>query len=289
MSHLLRPLRPDRIATLYLAWPIVHVLAKSDRTKLPILMYHSIADGDSATSAYFETRTTPEVFAEHVAWLCDRGDRIVSVRQGAQAVANDHVTAQLVAVSFDDGYEDFYTTAFPLLCECGGSATVFMVAGCLGKKRDSFGGTSCLTGSELRELDRKGVEIGSHTLSHPDLRSLSFSKLEGEVRDSKAIIEDTLGHRIVSFAYPYAFPEQDRRFTAVLRRLLIKHGYEYGVCTSIGRAGRDDDPYFLPRIPVNSWDDPRLFRAKLEGGYDWLRAPQRIYKGLKQAFRSPSM
>jgi peptidoglycan/xylan/chitin deacetylase (PgdA/CDA1 family) len=253
-------------------------------------MYHSIADGVSAASAYFETRTAPEVFAKHVAWLCDRSGRIVSVRQGAQAIANGHAPANLVAVSFDDGYEDFYTKAFPLLRACGGAATVFVVAGCLGKKRGSFGGTSCLTTSELRELDKNGIEIGSHTLTHPDLRSLSFNKLEDEVRDSKAIIEDALGHSIVSFAYPYAFPEQDKSFTAGLRSLLKKHGYEYGVCTSIGRAGGDDDPYFLPRIPVNSWDDPQLFYAKLEGGYDWLRGPQRIYKRVKQqTVRSPSI
>ena len=248
-------------------------------------MYHSIGDGISATSAYFETSTAPEVFAEHLTWLCKRGDQIVSVRQGAQAIANGQAPEKLVAVSFDDGYEDFYTKAFPLLRAHGGAATVFVVAGSLGKERGSFGGMSCLTASELRELDENGIEIGSHTLTHPDLRSLSFDKLEDEVRDSKVIIESVLGHSIVSFAYPYAFPERDKAFTSRLRQLLEKHGYEYGVCTTIGRAGSDDDPYFLPRIPVNSWDDRRLFHAKLEGGYDWLRGPQKIYKEIKQTLQ----
>ena len=53
-----------------------------------------------------------------------------------------------------------------------------------------------------------------------------------------------------------------------------------GVCTIIGTAGPSDDTYFLPRLPINSHDDLRLFRAKLEGAYDWLHVAQRWYKSL---------
>jgi len=50
------------------------------------------------------------------------------------------------------------------------------------------------------------------------------------------------------------------------------------VSTIIGRAGKHDNRYYLPRLPVNSWDDAALLRAKLEGGYDWLHWPQWLYK-----------
>jgi hypothetical protein len=73
-----------------------------------------------------------------------------------------------------------------------------------------------------------------------------------------------------SFSYPFAFPEHDEKFIFRLRELLHTHGYVCGVSTIIGTATSEHDWFFLPRIPINAHDDARLFRAKLEGSYNWL-------------------
>jgi peptidoglycan/xylan/chitin deacetylase (PgdA/CDA1 family) len=103
---------------------------------------------------------------------------------------------------------------------------------------------------------------------------LKVQDVEEEIRHSKETIEDQLGSRVHSFAYPYAFPETNKPFKQTLEALLNQCGYENAVCTTIGVAARGESRFFMKRLPVNSDDDRRLLQAKLEGGYDWLGAVQ---------------
>jgi peptidoglycan/xylan/chitin deacetylase (PgdA/CDA1 family) len=161
---------------------------------------------------------------------------------------------------------------------------VFIVSGLTGEERIRSENEEFMTWNEIRELHSCGIQIGSHTVNHPELYRLSPPRIEDEVRRSKETIEDKLGSAVSSFSYPFAFPEQDLRFTVMVRGFLEKCGYENGVCTIIGTAGSHHNRYFLPRLPINSYDDLRFFKAKLERGYDWLHQPQRLYKSfLKRA------
>jgi len=90
-----------------------------------------------------------------------------------------------------------------------------------------------------------------------------------------------LGEEITGFAYPYAFPQQDRQFTETFGRLLRRVGYQTSVTTMIGRAAPGDDWFCLKRLPVNDGDDLDLFTAKLHGAYDWLAYPQGWYKSVR--------
>ena len=140
--------------------------------------------------------------------------------------------------------------------------------------------------NEIRDAHRRGTEIGSHTVNHPNLYHSDDAVLETEVRESKAQIEDQLGEAIHSFAYPYAFPENDKEFRLRFTTLLHDAGYQSGVTTSISRASANDNRYRLPRLPINLHDDLPFFAAKLEGHYDWLRKPQYLHKALKARFRN---
>jgi peptidoglycan/xylan/chitin deacetylase (PgdA/CDA1 family) len=151
---------------------------------------------------------------------------------------------------------------------------VFLPTGYIGDTVYQFKGRDCLTWKEVRELHGAGVSFGSHTVSHPQLQFVSRKQQDDELRQSKEIIENKIGTPIQSFAYPFAFPEDDREFVRQLRHNLQDSGYENGVSTMVGTVGPDDDTYFLKRLPVNSWDDLSLFKAKLEGGYDWLHGIQ---------------
>ncbi len=137
-----------------------------------------------------------------------------------------------------------------------------------------------MTWSDIRELQAEGIHFGSHTVTHPDLRSLGPDQLEYELGRSKEVLEDRLGLPIESFAYPHGFPEEDRNYTRYLQDVLCNCGYDHGVSTILGRASVKSNRFFLPRLPVNGFDDRELFLAKLEGGYDWLHWPQLFKKSI---------
>jgi len=270
----------DRRVSVYMCHPLVRRLNGWRGPRIPILMYHSIREGMEGSHPYYQTITSPRVFAQHMKFLHENGYRAMSwaeVRQKAPGGASQ----KAVVITFDDGYADFYRSALPILTEHNFSATVFVITGLLKAQRMSFKGTECLTLSEVRELHSLGINIGSHTVTHPKLKLLPQDEVENELSGSKQALEDALGAPVKSFAYPFAFPETDRAFVSRLAGLLDKCGYENGVTTILGTAHPGANRWFLPRLPVNSWDDLRVFRAKLEGAYDWLHVPQYLAKTVK--------
>jgi peptidoglycan/xylan/chitin deacetylase (PgdA/CDA1 family) len=272
-------LRGDALATLYFFHPLQR-LAPSRRTRIPILMYHSISDCDeSGIHPYYRTATSPKVFAQHMRFLYENNYLTVGPSDAVSCMeASDLGGAQPVVITFDDGYEDFYTQAFPILNQYSVSATVYLPTAYIGQTRQTFNGRKCMTWSQVRELRTAGIEFGSHTVTHPQLKGLENAGVEFEVRTSKDTIEQQLGFGVTSFAYPYAFPETAGGFRQSLRGILEDTGYQNGVSTMIGTADAAGDRFFMKRLPINSCDDGRLLKAKLEGGYDWLHSLQYVSK-----------
>jgi len=266
--------RADRLATLYFFHPLRRLRAQA--TGIPILMYHSISDAhDSSRHPYYRTVTSPQVFGRHLTFLHDRGYKTISLCDAVQLLRGPEADMQrAVVITFDDGFQDFYMHAFPHLTGHGFSATMFLPTAYIDDNVRKFNGVECLTWSQIRELQKAGIQFGSHTVTHPRLKHLNMRDLGDEVRCSKERIEQELGSSVASFSYPYAFPETDRVFRQRLGGLLEKNGYQNGVSTIIGTANTSGARFFLRRLPINSCDDLPLFRAKLEGGYDWLHALQ---------------
>lgn len=284
-SRLSSELRIDRAISVRLVQPASRLLSsKRTRARIPILMYHGIQRALRADHPYFETNISPELFARHVEFLSSHGYTTVTLREANQALLTGQSVRKWVVLTFDDGYRDFYTEAFPVLSKHGLKATLFVVPGFTGDQRISRDGQELMTWREIREVQSHGTEIGSHTMTHPKLHSMKPSQIGEELGQSKALIEDRLGVAVQSFAYPYAFPEQDRPFVQTMKDLLQLHGYRDGVCTIIGTAQRGHDPLFLPRLPVNAYDDLPFLEAKLNGGYDWLHAFQYLRKRMKVVF-----
>lgn len=159
---------------------------------------------------------------------------------------------------------------------------MYVSTGYVGKE---FKQRPCMTWEQIQELHRAGVEFGSHTVNHPKLWHLEWPEIASELRDSKVEIENRLGSAAPSFAYPYAFPKQDREFGVRFKQELEKAGYENCVTTAIGRAQADDDVFSLKRLPMNSLDDAELLLAKLDGAYDWLAWAQSAVQKFKMALR----
>jgi peptidoglycan/xylan/chitin deacetylase (PgdA/CDA1 family) len=281
-------LRFDRLMTLYCARPLVSAGLVSRGATLPILMYHSISDRrEPGISPYFGTTTSPAVFERQMIFLRDNGFRAVTISEAMTALRDRHAgNEKLVAITFDDGFRDFYDLAFPILKRLRFTATMYLPASFISDSRKNFKEKECMSWRQVRELRNEGIAFGSHTLSHPRLYELRWKEIETELARSKEQIEDELGERVNDFAYPYAFPQQDRPFAVRFSALLKAQGYDTCVTTMIGRARAGDDPFRLKRLPLNDWDDDVLLAAKLNGAYDWLALPQDVFKRAKQLLPS---
>jgi peptidoglycan/xylan/chitin deacetylase (PgdA/CDA1 family) len=276
--------RSDRLVSLYLSRPLRNLTSRRPEARLPILMYHSVSDHiEEGVRPYYRLVTHPGRFAEHMQWLADLGYTGLALEEALEMVGSETKNrSRSVAITFDDGFRDFHQVAWPVLRRHGFTATMYLPTGFVSRKRKSFCEKECLTWDEVRELRREGIRFGSHTVNHPKLYELSWQNIENEMEYSKKSIEQELEEEVTSFAYPYAFPQEDHGFVQRFSSLLRKAGYQNCVTTVIGSAQAGDNPLCLKRLPVNSCDDKALFAAKLQGAYDWLGLIQRTFRILKR-------
>jgi peptidoglycan/xylan/chitin deacetylase (PgdA/CDA1 family) len=210
-------------------------------------------------------------------YLVREGYRTVDLEEAFQITAGQRYFSKVVAITFDDGYFDFYSSAFPVLLGCGFTATVFAVPE-FAQRCEDMSHRVYMNWEEMREIHTNGMRIGSHTMTHADLCQLAPERIDRELDLSRRALEDNLGCKVPFFSYPYSFPEHDRRFVQLMRNRLEANGYRVAVSTILGTARDGSDRYLLPRLPLNAHDDPRLFAAKLEGAYDWMHVAQSTYK-----------
>ncbi len=273
--------RIDRLMTLYIVSPF-RKLIKSGKIRIPILMYHSISkDKEETNHPYFWINTSPNTFVQHMKYLKDNDYKVMDLDETLNRSDNNFDTHKYVVITFDDGYHDFYTNAFPILQQFGFSATIFLPTAYIGK---SFNSKECLNWEEIKDLSNNGIKFGSHTVNHPQLKNLTKDMKEYEISRSKEIIEDNLDIPINSFCYPYAFPEEDQKFMSFIKDLMQKYNYKYCLTTRIGTSWIEDEN-FIKRIPVNSDDDLKFFKAKLDGAYDWIHSFQFLSKNMKKIFK----
>jgi peptidoglycan/xylan/chitin deacetylase (PgdA/CDA1 family) len=280
--------RLDRFLALYFFHHVIRGKGPADDKKIPILMYHSISDDkESTTHPYYRVNTSPAVFAEHMRYFSENDYSVVDLQDLEKCFdTTDKSTKKIAVITFDDGYRDFYTNAFPILQEHRYPATVFLPTSFIDKKRYKFKGKECLSWGEVRELHYNGISIGSHSVSHPELYNLSWKMIHQELNGSRRRIEDELQAVINIFSYPYAFPQEDHDFVLHFKQELLENGYHAAVTTIIGRTGREHDPLILARLPVNQCDDDKLFEAKLFGDYDWMAGAQSFARSVKFHLRN---
>ncbi len=212
-----------------------------------------------------ELSLSGQVVGAHVSWLISRGYEPVTF---SAAVARQKERAKLVATTFDDAFRSVYVEAFPVLAALGVPATVFVPTGFPDTERrlswpgiDQWLGTGFadeltpMSWDEIGALASGGWEIGSHTVSHPQLPTLGDVELDDELIGSKATIEDRLGAPCTSLAYPYG--AYDERVVAATHRA----GYTCA-CTLTVRVGRHD-ALLWPRIGLYRLDEGLRFRLKM--------------------------
>ena len=174
--------------------------------------------------------------------LRTQGYEVLGLQAGLEKFRRGNSAGEKIAViTFDDGFQDFYTAALPVLRQNNFGATVFLPTAFIGRERRDFKNRACMTWDEVRESQKAGIEFGSHTVNHPKLYELDLPQIRAELKESKATIENELGQPVRSFAYPYAFTSADRAFVKVFVETLEETGYDSGVTTKIGLSEKNDD------------------------------------------------
>ncbi|MEN6459147.1 MAG: glycosyltransferase [Thermoguttaceae bacterium] len=253
-----------------------------------ILMYHRVTPAVSGAPSP-TWNVTPSQFRRQLAGLLARGWRAWPLRQVlACRKAGEPIPPRTFVVTFDDGYDNVYQNAWPVLKELSVPATVFVVTDCLGSDRpfrfDNWEATGSvrvpaetwrpLTVAHCREMAASGlVEIGSHTHTHADMRG-SPDLLREDVARSVEVLRARFGMKDVSFAFPFGYAEVEMR--AVAREL----GVACALTTEPETIGPGADPFAWGRFAAAWYDTPTTLALKLGGWYSelrtvwrWLRRP----------------
>lgn len=228
--------------------------------QLPILVYHAVAGTGPPELARY--RVTPAGFEEQLSYLRDAGYYGIGLEEWHAAMAEHKpLPGRAVLITFDDGYLDFLTCAWPLLKQYGFSATVFLVAGQVGGSNSwdgLYGEKLPLLGwSDIRRLRDEGINFGSHSTTHRFLTGISPTQVVSEAACSRAILQRELGEPVSAFAYPYG--DED----PVVQHLIGACGYTFGLTCRLARAGLWESLLALPRIEIWGSDSFRDFVAKL--------------------------
>ncbi|MFA6198319.1 MAG: polysaccharide deacetylase family protein [Patescibacteria group bacterium] len=188
------------------------------QVRIPIIMYHYIRINDPEDEKGVSLSVSPMHFAQQLDDLKQRGYQTITF----QDLMSRNLPSKPIILTFDDGYEDFYTTAYPELARHQMTAVVYVIA--------DFQKPEYLTPGQTLYLASRGIEIGSHTLDHASLDKTSAQETIRQLTGSRQLLEQMTGRPVVSIAYPFG------SFDAEIERLAIQAGYQFGVTTVGGLA-----------------------------------------------------
>jgi peptidoglycan/xylan/chitin deacetylase (PgdA/CDA1 family) len=208
---------------------------------VPILMYHRINVPPPGASSLTRGLTVhPADFARQMRWLKRNGYRTVTQRELFEALFRGRrLGPKPILITFDDGYQDLFYKASPVLARLGMRATAYVISG-----RTTGIDRTFLTWRQLRTLERLGIEIGSHTVTHCDLTSLPDHQALRELVRSRRALEYRLRHPVQWFAYPFG------AYDSRIERLARRAGYVLAVTTQPGAVQSARQPLALRRLRV---------------------------------------
>lgn len=233
---------------------------------IPILMYHKV-NPDRKTGG-LGLRVRPKDFDWQMQYLYKNGYHTVSLEDVIDYWQHKKtLPPNPVVITFDDGYEDNYKYAYPILKKYHFTATIFVVVNSIGKtnffdvRRHAQPVNRMLNWNEIKELDANGITIGAHTMNHPHLAKIKPYQAEKEIIESKKALEKVLGKPVLVFSYPYG------SYNKTVEDFVKKAGFKVAVTTKQGINFSNADPYALRRIRIMGMYSHRKFVYELTKYY----------------------
>jgi len=209
---------------------------RRNKPGIPILMYHNIGipPKDEKNKKLW---VSAKKFRQQMVYLKKYGYNPITFKD----IKNGYIPAKPVIITFDDGRENNYTEAFPILKEFGFKACMFLITEQLK-----------INSNQLRQMQDYGIEFGSHTKTHPNLVQISEDKAREEINGSKKILEQRLNTTIIAFAYPYG----QGAYKEKIKQMVKEAGYLFACGIKQGKVSLhiNFDPYCMNRLLVRGDD-----------------------------------
>jgi len=204
---------------------------------IPVLMYHSIDDNN----VFFTVKI--EDFKKQMQYLKDNNYSIIKFSELVDILESDkELPKKTVVLTFDDGFEDNYTNAFPILKKYNFPATIFLITGFINKEMNNSQNIplKILNWEQIKEMHNSDlIDFQPHTVNHKEIT-------ESEIIESKKEIEEKLNKKCYFFAYPRG--EYGDEIIEILKR----NGFKAARTIENGKVNKEDDLFKLKRISVNS-------------------------------------
>lgn len=222
-----------------------------EKFDVPILMYHYIRNAEGEDQLGKNLSVSPENFEAQIKWLKDDHYQTIKLQDLADSNRTELSRVYFkkkkpIILTFDDGYEDAYTQAYPVLKKYGFIGTFFIITEYTGRENR-------LTHTQIDEMTKSGMEFGSHSLTHPDLTKISLEDAKSQIVNSKG---DWL-----TFCYPSG------KYNSDIINLIKDAGYLAAVTTKIGIANEKSNLFELRRVRVENVS-PQVLMDKISYAYE---------------------
>lgn len=221
----------------------------------PILEYHTITENPEPISEVYNV--PPAEFAAQLDYLQEKGYTTITLQDFMRVLhGKGTLPEKPIILTFDDGYEDNYTEMLPILEAHNMTAVVYVITNEIGKP-------GYLTLEQIKDMQKRGIEIGSHTADHLSLKLLDNDLRLHEIRNSKIFLEWSGLETIYSFSYP------NGAYTPEIIEMLKQENYLSAVTGDVGLNNLETNPYLLKRVHIRKphfgilefkW---RLLKAKI--------------------------
>ena len=207
--------------------------------QIPILMYHAVHVMDPSEASNANLIVDPDLFEAQIKALSKAGYYFLTPEEAYKAFTENALPAKKVVwLTFDDGNEDFYTIAYPILKKYKAKATNNVITGFVKK-----GNAGNLTVKQMKEMMAHGMSFQSHTVNHPDLSATDKATQKVELTDSIDFLENKLNTKVNTIAYPSGRYNQTTLD-------LAKKTYKLGLTTNEGLASAKDGLLSLNRVRI---------------------------------------
>lgn len=212
-----------------------------------ILMLHRVVERQSEGENR-ELEITPDFLEQTIEAYRRQGQRFVSIDEACKIIVHGRTAHPFVCLTFDDGYQDNHDIAYPILKQMNVPFAIYVTTGFINNRLPMWWYPDQQLGlglEELRELDREPLcTIGAHTVSHPRLNTLSASEQRKEIVDSRATLEQWLGHHIHHFSYPHGAYNDETIST------VCECGFSSALCAWGGSIRRGTNSLLLSRTEL---------------------------------------